>query len=679
MENNEISARSKENNSETSSKNATLAAETSNGATSATSSHKMGSRRIFTPQFKLQVLESYRNDNDCKGNQRATARKYNIHRRQIQKWLQCESSLRSSVANINQNTVKHQFHNISMHQQQTQKAPIPSAASMGVAYGSNNQHPHSEAAMGGSMMVPVMSTGVTTSPTQTQGVFSAANLAAVVAAAAGAMTITSAPSNGGSAASESVTSPLRSSSMIGVGVSGSTTATMSPLLHHHHYGMPSYIHTPASVQLSVPILTHHITHPQHIHQQSQQHQSYQYHNLAYTQALTRQSDKQQSSSFLSSLSLPDINALSAAASTSAPSSSDNGFTLVGEADHPDAVEALRLGVKTGSENVLETNSLDQNCQHKIVYQCGEYRGVSHPKALHTSIYQFKGEVYHPLLYPLGPMDLSLRPRRDEKLHMLPNIRTEGDGTNDMGQRKSNESTSIVDLTHRKRKGADSSCNAVDDNQCELSEKQPKLQDSVGLSRSKCAADTNCDEDEVEIEVGTEEKLPPSKPVKLFKPYLLDEDADTDNSVTCSSRSTETRFGESCESTSPWISYTANHSPTHCYDSSTGPCQGTTFQYSLKDTFSSTSDAANFHSETKSAFTSIPATSPTFFRCPKGSPSSSGYESSSSTYSDSSLSSRAESSPFARTYSINLQMHPIHNDNIKMHPSKHVERWLEQEA
>lgn len=60
---------------------------------------KMGSRRIFTPQFKLQVLESYRNDSDCKGNQRATARKYGIHRRQIQKWLQCENNLRSLIAN----------------------------------------------------------------------------------------------------------------------------------------------------------------------------------------------------------------------------------------------------------------------------------------------------------------------------------------------------------------------------------------------------------------------------------------------------------------------------------------------------------------------------------------------------------------------------------------------------
>ncbi|KAK0093213.1 hypothetical protein PV326_014057 [Microctonus aethiopoides] len=58
----------------------------------------MGSRRIFTAAFKLKVLDSYRNDIDCRGNQRATARKYGIHRRQIQKWLQCEDNLRSSCA-----------------------------------------------------------------------------------------------------------------------------------------------------------------------------------------------------------------------------------------------------------------------------------------------------------------------------------------------------------------------------------------------------------------------------------------------------------------------------------------------------------------------------------------------------------------------------------------------------
>ncbi|XP_055626257.1 uncharacterized protein LOC129768555 [Toxorhynchites rutilus septentrionalis] len=69
------------------------------GGTSSGAAGKMGSRRIFTPQFKLQVLDSYRNDSDCKGNQRATARKYGIHRRQIQKWLQVENNLRSAAAN----------------------------------------------------------------------------------------------------------------------------------------------------------------------------------------------------------------------------------------------------------------------------------------------------------------------------------------------------------------------------------------------------------------------------------------------------------------------------------------------------------------------------------------------------------------------------------------------------
>nr|XP_031840713.1 uncharacterized protein LOC116430552 [Nomia melanderi] len=63
----------------------------------------MGSRRIFAPSFKLRVLDSYRNDIDCRGNQRATARKYGIHRRQIQKWLQCEDNLRNSCAEGNGN------------------------------------------------------------------------------------------------------------------------------------------------------------------------------------------------------------------------------------------------------------------------------------------------------------------------------------------------------------------------------------------------------------------------------------------------------------------------------------------------------------------------------------------------------------------------------------------------
>lgn len=58
----------------------------------------MGSRRIFAAAFKLKVLDSYRSDIECRGNQRATARKYGIHRRQIQKWLQCEKNLRNTCA-----------------------------------------------------------------------------------------------------------------------------------------------------------------------------------------------------------------------------------------------------------------------------------------------------------------------------------------------------------------------------------------------------------------------------------------------------------------------------------------------------------------------------------------------------------------------------------------------------
>lgn len=71
----------------------------------------MGSRRIFAPAFKLKVLYSYRHDIDCRGNQRATARKYGIHRRQIQKWLQCEDNLRSSCAETNNNNVNNENNN----------------------------------------------------------------------------------------------------------------------------------------------------------------------------------------------------------------------------------------------------------------------------------------------------------------------------------------------------------------------------------------------------------------------------------------------------------------------------------------------------------------------------------------------------------------------------------------
>jgi transposase-like protein len=100
----------------------------SSATKSPTTGTKMGSRRIFTPQFKLQVLESYRNDNDCKGNQRATARKYGIHRRQIQKWLQCENNLRSIIANNPQNVKSNAI-------KSTQRATAPILSSS-----SNSRH-----------------------------------------------------------------------------------------------------------------------------------------------------------------------------------------------------------------------------------------------------------------------------------------------------------------------------------------------------------------------------------------------------------------------------------------------------------------------------------------------------------------------------------------------------------
>jgi hypothetical protein len=44
-------------------------------------------RRIFSLAFKKSVLDAFAHDLDCAGNQRATARKFGVHRRQVQKWL----------------------------------------------------------------------------------------------------------------------------------------------------------------------------------------------------------------------------------------------------------------------------------------------------------------------------------------------------------------------------------------------------------------------------------------------------------------------------------------------------------------------------------------------------------------------------------------------------------------
>ena len=54
-------------------------------------------RRSYSLEFKVAVLDSYYNDSQTKLNQRKTALKYGVNRRQIQKWLAQEDTLRGSV------------------------------------------------------------------------------------------------------------------------------------------------------------------------------------------------------------------------------------------------------------------------------------------------------------------------------------------------------------------------------------------------------------------------------------------------------------------------------------------------------------------------------------------------------------------------------------------------------
>ncbi len=55
----------------------------------------LSKRKFYTSDFKLHVLDAFKNDKTCRGNQRATARKFGIHRRQVQKWLYREDLIKS--------------------------------------------------------------------------------------------------------------------------------------------------------------------------------------------------------------------------------------------------------------------------------------------------------------------------------------------------------------------------------------------------------------------------------------------------------------------------------------------------------------------------------------------------------------------------------------------------------
>merc|ERR1712038_180836 len=54
-------------------------------------------RRSYSLEFKVAVLDRYYNDSQTKLNQSKTALKYGVNRRQIQKWLAQEETLRGSV------------------------------------------------------------------------------------------------------------------------------------------------------------------------------------------------------------------------------------------------------------------------------------------------------------------------------------------------------------------------------------------------------------------------------------------------------------------------------------------------------------------------------------------------------------------------------------------------------
>lgn len=600
---------------------------------------KMGSRRIFTPQFKLQVLESYRNDTDCKGNQRATARKYNIHRRQIQKWLQCESSLRSSVANINHSSIKHQFHNVSVQhhqlpQSQTQSLTIVTEPSIGNSFTSiqrNSSHLNMESTMSDeSPKVSSISTELNSSQ-NTQRLFDVSNLQLNLTAPTEINSTTS------TCSSATTTAILRPSPIISSGKDTSTS--MSPVLHsHHHYGLSAY---------NISSAQHHI----HTHNHQPLESSYQYHKLIYPSTLSHLQTAQQPSSYFTPA---PINVISSTTSTT------NSYTNT-NADHLDKLNLTQLQSKNYSTFLPDKGLI-------LTDESGRAFSSSN---MHIPF--VKSDVSYSNTYPFGPMDLSIHHRRD----VMPEVVINKFNQQNCKVKSSAlpikkewvDSIDVMDLTYRKRKFSTYAVNASD----HFPEKLPKL------SKKQETSSSNEDED-IEIEVGVEEKFPPSKPVKLFKPYLLDNSENNDNSTTSSvNKSSEIENIELNEKNLLNNYCTHKISNTICIS-----CNNNTFPAGIKDNMSLYTDNSNFLVDSRSlsprsAFspaTSVPTLSPKNFQCPKGSPASSGYESSTSSYSDSSLSSRCETFGYGQTYSINLRMQSIYSENTFQ--SKHVETWLDKE-
>jgi len=275
----------------------------------------------------------------------------------------------------------------------------------------------------------------------------------------------------------------------------------------------------------------------------------------------------------------------------------------------------------------------------------------------------------------------------------------------------------VDLTFRKRKVITSPMQP---------DKISKLEEVI-----KKEPETETENEDVEVDVETEQpeehKLP-SKQVKLFKPYLLDDDEEQDHhhhhhhhrqedldegaAEEEQDDEEESRYADDDEvdskeaadkkqrrlkkkpsaineqrepiiwsnhpypggCVSPGSSITSSFQcPTSMQQQQTFPVAGGSPNQQFQDNCSSSKATTPL-----SPF-SAPALSPTGFCCPKGSPVS-GYESSSSTYSDS-----------GSNYSLNLQLHAVYNDNLMymqqqqqqqqhhLQHQQHLQRWLDQES
>lgn len=620
------------------------------GANNLTNNSKMGSRRIFTPHFKLQVLESYRKDSDCKGNQRATARKYNIHRRQIQKWLQCESNLRSSVASINHSGLKHQFHNVSQQQHQQVPIMIPTNSNSQFGYHHFESKPqqlpldtarHSVAT--NSTTVPSIPVVVPSTNASTQGVYAAANLAAVVAAAAAA----------GAIAIASTSTTNTSSPLCQTVVSGNTAGISSPILHthhlqphhhhHHHYDTP-YTHASSNMSIPIPVLTH--ISPQH-------HRHYPYNLPPHTHTLLQpQSRVSTIPSLMSSTCLP-VTVLS---STDLASSGSPQTNITAEEVLFERSEAINLIDLSEQETKIVVDNIEDCCGRKSLNKYPQTACIENGNQKEYALqnYNLTQESSNTPCLTVTPIDLSIGSRRENAENINCSLR-HLPSTDDVAE---NKNENVVDLTFRKRKVI--SMNDQPNKHMRNSENNS----STLLTKVKEPNESGDDDDDIEVEM--EIKSPPPKPVKLFKPYLLDEkDEKFDENEEISEKKVSDE-NESCisslykiESDGKPNNFNLSNIPDH--------------NFQVESTYFQRCKSLNL----PSAFhkTAMSATSPVI-PCAEGSPVS-GYESSSSTYSESSYRDEYYRINEERTCNIDLQVHAV-CENLTCQENC-VRKWLNQDT